>query len=207
MDIRYHRTESEITLELDRPSSADCTLEFSPAISPLAEITETELNGHLVNNRVIKSADDQHVVVRYTVPHGQSRLALMVRNDFGLGWNSTLPALGGTSHGLRVLNETWSPTHDRLDLEIAGTAGSNYEIGAWSTGLLNRVEGADLQKTGPNTATLRVRMNGDSAETYVRQKITLHFSGKSASEHALVLPSLEVSNHAQETDPVLALIH
>ena len=207
IDIRYRRTESEITLELDRPSSADCTVEFSPAMSPLAEVSETEINGHLVNNRVIKSADDQHVVVRYTVPHGQSRLALMVRNDFGLGWNSTLPALGGTSHGLRVLNETWSPTHDHLDLEIAGTAGSIYEIGAWSTGLLSRVDGADLQKTGPNTATLRVRMNGDPAETYVRQKITLHFSGKSASEHALVLPSLEVSSHAQETDPVLALIH
>jgi len=207
MDIRYRRTESEITLETDRSSSADCTLEFSPAISPLAEVTETELNGHLVNNRVIKSADDQHVVVRYGVAHGQSRLALMVRNDFGLGWNSTLPALGGTSHGLRVLNETWSPSHDRLDLEIAGTAGSIYEIGAWSTGLLNRVEGADLQKTGSNTATLRIHINGDTADTYVRQKIALHFSGKSAPEHAFAPPALEVIHNAQEIDPVLAVIH
>lgn len=207
MDIRYRRTESEITLETDRSSSADCTLEFSPAISPLAEVTETELNGHLLNNRVIKSADDQHIVVRCGIPHGQSRLSLMVRNDFGLGWNSTLPSLGGTSRGLRLLNETWSPSHDRLDLEIAGTSGSIYEIGAWSTGLLNRVEGGDLQKTGPNTATLRIHMNGDPADTYARQKITLHFSAKPAPEHALAVPALEVIHNVQETDPVLTVIH
>lgn len=206
MDIRYRRNESELNLETDRTSAADCTLEFSPAISPLAEVTGAELNAHLVPYRMLKSADDQHLVAHYAVPRGQARLTLMVRNDFGLSWNSTLPALGGTSHGLRVLNESWSAAHDRLDLEIAGIAGSTYEIGAWSSGLLNRVEGADLVKTGPNTATLRIHVGGDS-NTYARQKVILHFSGKPASEHAEAIPILEVSNHAQETHPVSDVIH
>jgi glycogen debranching enzyme len=206
MDIRYRRNESEFTLETDRPSSADCNLEFSPSISPLAEVTGAEMNGHLVNYRILKSAADQHLVVHYTVPRGQARLTLMVRNDFGLSWNSTLPTLGGASRGLRVLNETWAPAHDRLDLEVAGIAGSTYEIGAWSMALLNRVEGAELVKTGANTATLRIHITGDPSETYARQKIALHFSGKPAPEHAQALPTLEVSDHAQQIHSV-SVIH
>jgi len=165
------------------------------------------MNGHLVNYRMLKSADDQHLVVHYTVPHGQARLTLMVRNDFGLSWNSTLPALGATSHGLRVLNGTWTPAHDRLDLEVAGITGSSYEIGAWSMGLLTRVEGAELVKTGPNTATLRIHINGDPSDAYVRQKIALHFLSKPAPEHAQALPTLEVSDHAQQTHPFSTVIH
>jgi len=176
MDIRYKKTDTEMSIDTNRPGSGECTLEFSPAISPLAEVAGAEMNGHLVNYRMLKSADDQHVVVRYPVPHGGAHLSIMIRNDFGLSWDAPLPALGSTSHGLRILNETWSANHDSLELQIAGAAGSIYELGVWNGILLNRVEGAELVKAGADPSVLRIRIPANSASSYVRQKINLHFS-------------------------------
>jgi hypothetical protein len=180
MDIRYKRTDTEMSIDTNRPGSGECTLEFSPAISPLAEVTGAEMNGHLVNYRMLKSADDQHVVVRYAVPHGAAHLSIMIRNDFGLSWDAALPALGSTSHGLRVLNGTWSANHDLLELQIAGAAGSTYELGVWNAGMLTRVEGAELVKAASDPSLLRVRISASAPGGYARQKISLHFSGKSA---------------------------
>jgi len=179
MDIRYKKTDTEMSIDTNRTSTGECTLEFSPAISPLAEVTGAEMNGHLVSYRILKSADDEHVVIKYPVPHGAAHLSVMIRNDFGLSWDASLPSLGGTSHGLRVLNSTWSANHDLLELQIAGAAGSTYELGVWNAGSLNRVEGAELVKAGGDPALLRIRIPASSTGGYARQKISFHFSGKS----------------------------
>jgi len=179
MDIRYKKTDTELSIDTNRTSTGECTLEFSPAISPLAEVTGAEMNGHLVSYRMLKSADDEHVVIKYAVPHGAAHLSVMIRNDFGLSWDAALPALGSTSHGLRVLNDTWSANHDLLELQIAGAAGSTYELGVWNAGSLNRVEGAELVKAGGDPSVLRIRIPASSAGGYARQKISFHFSGKS----------------------------
>jgi glycogen debranching enzyme len=189
LDLRYRRTDTEITLETDRSGTAECTLEFSPAISFPAEVTAAEMGGHLVSYRIVKSAEDQHVVVRYPVPHGQTRLGLTIRNDFGLSWNATLPALGGMSRGLRVLSESWTPAHDRLELEVSGPGGATYEAGIWNALSLTHVEGAELFKTATEPATLRIRIPAGNPGSYSRQKIVFHFSNKTAIEHAREMPN------------------
>jgi glycogen debranching enzyme len=183
LDLRYHRTEEDMTLETNRTGSGDCTLEFSPAVSFLADVVGAEMNGHLLPYRVVKSAQDQHLTVRFAVPRGQSKLRVMIRNDFGLSFNPALPSLGGTSRGLRVLAESWSPAKDRLDLEVAGTAGSVYEVGVWNAAQLGHVEGAELIRAGSDQAKLRIHIPTGVPDTYVREKITFHFSGKHTTEH------------------------
>jgi hypothetical protein len=182
LDLRYRRTDSEITLETSRTGGGDCNLEFSPAVSFLAEVTSTEINGHAVLHRVVKSASDQHVTVKFSVPSGQSKLSIKVRNDFGLSYNPELPPLGGSSRGLRILAETWSPARDRLDLDVAGIAGSVYELMVSSALQVMHVEGAELVKSGTNQATLKITI-APGVTAYSHQKIVFHFSRRGAAGH------------------------
>lgn len=181
LDLHYQRTEEGFTLEADRSGTGDCTLEFSPAISLVAEVMNVEMNGHLVPHRVLKSAVDQHLSVRFPVAKGVSKLHIAVRNDFGLSVTSTLPPLGAASRGLRVLSESWSAARDRLDLDVAGVHGSVYELGIWNAGQLGRVEGADWVKGSSGHGQLRVQLSPGNSEGYAHEKIVLHFTGR--SEH------------------------
>jgi glycogen debranching enzyme len=187
LDLKYERSEQGFTLEADRSGSGECTLEFSPAISPLADVMTVEMNGHLVQHRVLKSAVDQHVVVRFPVNKGTNKLHVVVHNDFGLSAPSALPELGSTSRGLRVLSETWTAAKDRLELEIAGVQGSTYELGVWNAGQLSRVEGAEWNKGTGGHWQVRVHVavgpdrtsknadEGARATNYTRQKILFYF--------------------------------
>ena len=190
LDLKSERSEQGFTLEADRSGSGECTLEFSPAISPLAEVMTVEMNGHLVQHRVLKSAVDQHVVVRFPVNKGANKLHVVVHNDFGLSVPAALPELGGTSRGLRVLAETWTAAKDRLELEVSGVQGSTYELGVWNAGQLSRVDGAEWNKGVGGHGQVRVHVaiapdrtlkNVDQralATNYTRQKVVLYFAAR-----------------------------
>ena len=190
LDLKYERSEQGFTLEADRSGSGECTLEFSPAISPLAEVMTVEMNGHLVQHRVLKSAVDQHVAVRFPVNKGTNKLHVVVHNDFGLSVPAALPELGGTSRGLRVLAETWTAAKDRLELEVSGVQGSTYELGVWNAGQLSRVDGAEWNKGAGGHGQVRVHVaiapdrtsknldEGAPATNYTRQKMVFYFAAR-----------------------------
>lgn len=190
LDLRYQRTDDGFSLDTERSGSGDCTLEFSPAISAAAEVMTVEMSGHLVQNRVLKSAMDQHIVVRFPVARGSNKLHIALHNDFAVSVAAALPPLGTASRGLRVLSESWSNSKDRLEMEVAGTRGSTYELGLWNAGQLNRVEGAEWSKGSGSRGEIRVRIapasanGGEDAHSpraalnYARQKIVFHFAGK-----------------------------
>jgi glycogen debranching enzyme len=184
LDLHYGKTEGGMTLDADRSGAGDCTLEFSPGISFAAEVMSVEMNGHLVPHRVVKSAVDQHVSVRFPVARGSNKLNITIHNDFGLSVTSALPPLGATSRGLRVLSESWSPAKDRLDLELAGAKGLVYELGTWNAGQVAHVEGAEWTKGSAGHGKLRIHMPPGNPEEYARQKVVFHFAGKPAAEHA-----------------------
>ena len=177
LDLRYKKASDAITLELTRTGAGDCNLEFSPAVSPLAQVTGAQLNGHPAQFRLEPSATDQHVTVKLSVPTGQSTLRIAVRNDFSMAISSQLPALGTASRGLRIFNESWSASHDRLDVDVEGVAGSAYDLRLFNAEKLARVEGAVKSDGGP--AKLTISMPPGSPGTYVQQKVTLFFSAAS----------------------------
>ena len=182
MNLRDHRTEEDITLDAERSGSGDCALQFSPAISFAAEVMSVEMNGHLLQHRVLKSVVDQHVSMRFPLAHGSNKVHISIRNDFGLSLTSTLPGLGATSCGLRVLWETWSAARDRLELEVAGISGSVYELGIWNGKGLKSVDGAEWIR-GADPGKLRIHMPASGSEGYARGKIVFHFAEKRAAEH------------------------
>jgi hypothetical protein len=138
-------------------------------------VQKAELNGKPLPFRVEANDEDQHVLVKFPVGEGQKFLRIFVTNDFAVTPMTSLPALGSTSTGMRILSEIWSPSHDQLTMDVSGAAGARYELKLWNPALIGRVEGADLKKK-PEGAILLLQIPNNGSETYAHSKIVIHFS-------------------------------
>ena len=177
--VAYRKSVSEITLDVTRTGNGDCSLEFSPAVSPRAQIANVEMNGRRVPFQIHKSDVDQHVSVRIPVNGGTETLRIRLKNDFGLILSPTLPPLGSASQGLRVISESWSPARDSLTLEVSGAQGKRYEIGMWNSAQVASVEGAELvPAAGAEGGRILVKIPVNTSEPYPREKVVIHFIGK-----------------------------
>jgi glycogen debranching enzyme len=178
LSLNYKKAEERISLESSLiTSSEECAIEFRPAISPRAKVLKAELNGKPVPFRIAANANDQHVVVNFPVKQGKNLLRIYIRNDFGLSVPSSLPLLGSTSRGLRILSETWSPSRDQLTLEVSGAAGTEYELKLWNPSQIDKLEGAELRRTHAGQ-TLWIRIPWSDSEPYSHSKVVIHFSAK-----------------------------
>jgi hypothetical protein len=176
LSLRYQKKMGEISLQIAGENSSGDSLEFSPALSAPARVLSAELNGRAVPFRVAQTEADQHVDVRVLLSAGTNTLRLRIASDFDIGLSSTLPPLGSKSQGLRVISEAWSSGRDRLELEISGAAGEQYELPVWNPTQVSAVDGAELVKRGQNEAQLRVKVPDDGANPYPHAKVVLHFS-------------------------------
>src|SRR5258708_15616352 len=120
VDLQYAKDLEGITLEVKASGSSSdraageasgnspSAVEFAPAVSLRAKVLGAALNGRPVPFHVQANGVDQHVLVRIPVSGGANSLRIRVKDDFGLAYTSTLPAIGATSEGLRVVSETWT---------------------------------------------------------------------------------------------------
>jgi len=169
LDFAYRKALDGISLQIE--SSGASSLEFSPALSPRAQVISAELNRNRVPFQISKSDIDQHVGVRLRIPKGKSTLRILARNDFGIAFGNTLPYLGSRSQGLRITSETWSDSHDALTLEPKGLPGAQYELAIWNPGQIASVEGAEIRN-----GKLIVNIPSSWSDAYSHQKIVIHFA-------------------------------
>ena len=173
IDLKYSHTEDGITLQMQRTGSDDCTLEFSPAVSPRAVISGAEIDGRRVAVRMERNREDQHVSVRFPINAGSSTLHIHLRNDFGYSISSNLPPLGERSQGLRVVSESWDPKDESLTVEVEALPGKPYDFILRESNQIATVEGAKLSTDGEKR--MRVQLTG-TGSSYVHGKIVIHFT-------------------------------
>jgi hypothetical protein len=130
LTLNYSRTEKGVlSLEADRTAgSNDCIIEFRPAVSARARVQRAELNGQPLPFRIEPHDADQHVVVRIPLTNTKNSLKIFLVNDFSISVDSTLPQLGSSSQGLRIISQTWSPSKDQLTLELREKPGAEYQL-------------------------------------------------------------------------------
>jgi glycogen debranching enzyme len=178
LSLSYTKAEDGIYLELERTKGTDeCTLEFRPAISLRAKVQSADLNGKPVQFQLEPSSEDQHVVVRIPATEGRKFVRIHVVNDFGVSVSTSLPPLGSTSQGLRVLSETWSDAKDQLALELSGAAGQRYQLKLWNPSQIQRVEGGEISKQ-PEGAAVTVQMPHSDSEAYTHSKVVFYFAAE-----------------------------
>jgi hypothetical protein len=179
VDLHYARDLEGITLEAKpsgaSPNNSSRTLDFQPAVSLRAKILGATLNGRPVLFHVEPNAFDQHVFVRIPLSAGANTLHIRLKDDFGLAYNSILPALGSTSEGIRIVSETWSPAHDRLTLSVSGSAGRTYRLSVWNPAQIASVSGARLAKGPDDRSTVVVEFPANATEPVARATISLQF--------------------------------
>jgi GH15 family glucan-1,4-alpha-glucosidase len=176
LQLNFTRTAEGTFLEAGRTAgTGEIMIEFRPAISSRATVLRAELNGKPLPFKVEANEEDQHVLVRFPVAEGQKFLRIIISNDFAVTATASLSPLGSVSSGLRVLSETWSPSHDQLTLDVSGAAGAQYRLSVWNAAQIERVEGAQLKKK-PEGSTLTLQIPGNAAAAYAQSKIVIHFA-------------------------------
>jgi glycogen debranching enzyme len=168
LDVVYRKSADSIELTIE--STADTSLEFSPALSPRAGILGAELNGSRMQFQISKDDIDQHVAIRTNISKGKNALRIRMKNDFGISYASSLPPLGRSSLGLRLISDSWSPSGDAESLEFAGDAGARYELAVWNPGQIASVEGAEVRR-----GRLALSIPANSSDPYQHQKVVIHF--------------------------------
>jgi hypothetical protein len=87
-----------------------------------------------------------------------------------LAMANELPPLGSASRGLRVISESWSASKNQLVMDVSGLGGHKYEMSVWSAGQVSSVDGAAL-----SGGRLQIEIPQAGSDSYVSQKVTLHF--------------------------------
>ncbi len=175
------RTEAEvIVLEADRTEgNDDCIVEFRPAISVRARVQKVELNGAPIPFRLEIHDTDQHVVVRIPIKTHKNFLKIFLADNFAISKDSVLPPLGSTSQGLRIISETWSPSKDRLVLEVSGKAGSEYLLKVLNAEQIEKVDGAGLNFSQLlASAFVAIQIPQSDSDAYPLTKVVFHFKSK-----------------------------
>jgi GH15 family glucan-1,4-alpha-glucosidase len=178
LDLNYRRTADSIQLDVESTGTGRCSLQFSPALSLRAKITGARLNGRALPFQIEANSSDQHVSVNLPIVGERNTIEIQMRNDFELSESSTLPALGSTSRGLRVLSESWSATRDTLRLLLSGAPGESYELTAWNPDQISSIEGAELEKKAGPEARIHVKLPASAPGIDPQATITFHFAAR-----------------------------
>jgi|HubBroStandDraft_6_1064221.scaffolds.fasta_scaffold07136_3 glycogen debranching enzyme len=181
LDATFHRSATEMQLEIKRSGTGECFLEFQPALSLRAEVLSVELNGRPLPFRLEKNETDQHLITRFAVFASPAALRVRLRNDFGIAHASSLPPLGQTSQGLRILSESWSASRDSLTLDLEGVPGSSYNLSYFRGEELTSLEGGMLSKTNAAEGHISVVFQQENSGDVAKTKLILHFAKKSGS--------------------------
>lgn len=171
VDFKFHKTTNSMTLEVTRTGKGDCSVEFSPAFSLRAQIVSVEMNGKSLEFQVQPNDEDQHLFMRFPINDGPNIVLINTKKDFGLALTNELPSLGSTSHGLRVISESWNKARSELKVEVSGVPGGEYELGVWNPAQIISVENATLTKQGK----LHMKMPDGQGAEYVHRTMLIHF--------------------------------
>lgn len=171
VNFRFSLDTDSITLSAERKGDAPLRLNFSPALSPRAQILGVTLNGKTVAFRTEAHASDQHLIVAADLGAGSNTLKVRVRNDFAVSVANTLPALGGTSQGLHILSQSWSAAHDTLTLETEGLPGKTYTLSVLGREQIKSVDGGRLVLGDKLEETFPASASSEPA----KQSVVLHF--------------------------------
>jgi glycogen debranching enzyme len=182
LDFSYRKVVNMLTLEIQHTGGV-CNLDFSPALSPRTHVLSAELNGHPVVFQMRANETDQHVSIPLNVKAPVESLVIHLKDDFGLSQEFALPSLGSESDGMRIVSENWSEGEDLLTLNASSTSGGTYDLDVWNAAEISSVDGAELVRTEPNQAKLRIHLSKTMPTQDAKQEVLFHLRHNQAMHH------------------------
>jgi len=176
LDLRYSKDTGGISLAVKVTGEGSRNIDFQPAVSLRAKVLGVEFNGRPVPFLVEANNIDQHVIVKVAAAGESNLLRIRTRDDFGVSYASSLPAIGASSQGLRILSENWTPARDRLTLTLSGLGGSPYRLAVWNGEQIASVEGAKLSKVANDKAELSLELPNKDGHAPTLATVVIQFS-------------------------------
>jgi glycogen debranching enzyme len=169
VDVRFEQSKNRWHAVIDPNHARGAVLELSPAFSPHARIVRVTEGGHKIAYKVEPTADDQQVRLRLTLSGEQQAVEIRTEGDIRLAYDATLPQLGESSQGVRLVGEQWNTDHSLWTLEFEGRPGAAYDMRLVGADSVGRVEGGafepstgalhvSIPASGPPHATLRIAL-------------------------------------------------
>ncbi len=173
IDLALQRTSDSLDLSITNSGSETVAVAFAPAVSLRATVAHATVNGSPALWQLVPSGNDQHVEMSVPAAPGTTKVRLDLAHDFALGMAATLPPLGSTSGGIRVVSESWSVNQESLTIKLSGLAGHTYGIPLWrGEGEIASVEGARIVGTSRNAFAA---VSFPTGAGYVTTQVVFHF--------------------------------
>ena len=175
VSVGYQKLPGAIDFQFKRTGAENCVVALSPALSLRSTVTSVDLNGHALPFHVSGTASDQHVNVRVALGDGTSTIRIHLKNDFGVGFSSLLPALGSSSQGLRVISESWDSAHSQVSFALSGLTGKRYDLSIWNPSQIASVRGGTLKDPSDGPARITVEFPAAPEASYIRRDVVISF--------------------------------
>lgn len=168
VDLRYQQSADELTLTWKSVGKESLSVVFAPALPLRTQVDKVLRENTELPFSFVEQVSDRHLKIPPQAgPSGT--LVVRLRNHFSYEVRTQKTQPGTASQHMRVLSESWSPTRDRLILEVEGLAGPTYELFVVGQSQLASVSGAELDGSILRTAFVH------KTNTYGRKKITFQF--------------------------------
>ncbi len=171
VDLEYRRDGEGVTLIIC--AYERLRIHVSLPFSLRARITGAELHGKAMPLELERTATDQHASLRLYAAVCPTVVRVNVQRDFGIAAPISLPPLGESSRGIRIVSESWSANANQVDYEVEGIPGAQYDLPVRGAEQIADIQGGELMR---DTAMprLRVRIPG-SGSGYQRARVTIRF--------------------------------
>jgi glycogen debranching enzyme len=174
LDISYHRTTSEITLEITR-TGGTCTFDYEPLLLNSSWDTRVDVNGRETDVDYLFDPMYEQLKIPIALREGKNTIRIRA-HDFGVSYASHLPVLGSDSQDLRILSQVVGIRNSPMELMLAGRPGATYDLDIWNPAMVDSVDGGVLiEKTDSASAKLRVHFDGEPGGDYRRQRVMIYF--------------------------------
>jgi len=172
LTLSYHRSGTEITLEVLRHGGQQVELEFRPSFSLRTHVLGAEVDGQSVKFSAVEPANemDQHVVILVPITKERTLIRLRLRDEFGIVYPYVVPAMGALSSNLKFVSEHWNDTHNRLELQVAGAAGAKYRVP-----LVGDLTGVTVSGAGLSQDSLQIEFPPAPVGVYITKPVVLQF--------------------------------
>lgn len=175
LDISYRKIVDKMMFELGGVALKNCIVDLAPALSLRSKVIAVEMNGRSIPFHVRQNEHDQHVEIHLQSKNVSDTIAIYMKDDFGLALESSLPALGSTNQGLRILSETWSPDREKLTLVASSAVDGTYDLNVWNPSQVGAVDGAALVHVDSGDDKLRITTASATTDQNATKTVVIHF--------------------------------
>jgi hypothetical protein len=174
LDFSFRQTMNVLTLDVGN-SGEPVRVLYRPEIPLGARAVAATVAGHNSPVRVETNAEDEHAVLGFAAPHGESEITIRYRDGIGIVIEAPMPSLGQPSSAMKLTSVALEGTTLKLGVDEEPGRDNEFEIQTERS--IRSSEHARVQRLGPGRYSFKVEPSGRTdGDPYEHQEVAITFS-------------------------------